>query len=61
MHSTNFIFTRIFFHIASYQILKNDVISINHESFFQEKYFLQLYRFQFSKIMKLLPNSVIFL
>ena len=27
----------LFFLIASYQILKNDVILINHGSFFQEK------------------------
>ena len=32
-----FYFFRTFFHIASYQILQNDAILINHESFFQEK------------------------
>ena len=40
MHSTNLIFTRTFFLIASYQI-KNDVILINHGYFFQEKDSLQ--------------------
>ena len=45
--------------IASYQILKNYVILINHGSFFQEKDSLQLNRFQFSKMNKLLPNSAI--
>ena len=61
MHLTNFIFTRTFFLIASYQISKNDVILINHGSFFQEKDSKQLNRFQFSRINKLLPNSAIFL
>ena len=42
-----------------YQILRNYVILINHRSFFQEKDSLQLNRFQFSKINKLLPNSAI--
>ena len=37
MHLRNFIFTRTLFLIASYQILQNDAILINHESFFQEK------------------------
>ena len=54
MNLTNFIFL-----IVSYQILKNDVILINHGSFFQEKDSLQLNRFQFSKINKLLPSSSI--
>ena len=52
MHLTNFIFTRTFFLIASYQILKNDVILINHGSFFQEKDSLELNRFQRSKMNK---------
>ena len=52
-----FYFCRTFFLIASYQILKNYVILINHGSFFQEKNSLQLHRFQFSKMNKLLPNS----
>ena len=41
----NFIFDQTFFLIASYQILKNYAILINHESFFQRKDFPQLYRF----------------
>ena len=40
---------------------KNDVILINHGSFFQEKDSLQLKRFQFCKMNKLLPNSAIYL
>ena len=54
---TSFIFTRTFFLIASHKILKNDVILINHGSFIQKKYSLQLDRFQFSKVNALLPNS----
>ena len=50
MHLTNFIFTLTFFLIASYKILRNDVILINHGSFFQEKDSLQLNRFHFSKM-----------
>ena len=61
MHLTNFIFTRTFSLIASYQIFRNDVILMNHGSFFQEKDSLQINRFQFSKINKLLQNSAIFL
>ena len=41
----NFIFAPTFFIIASYQILKNFTILINHESFFQRKDFPQLHRF----------------
>ena len=37
----NFIFDPTFFHIASYQFLKNYAILINHESFFQRKDFPQ--------------------
>ena len=59
MHLTNFIFNPTFFLIASYQILKNDVIPINHGSFFQENDSLQLNRFQFCKMNNLLPNSTI--
>ena len=59
MHLTNFIFSRTFFLIAAYQILKNDVILINNGPFFQEKDSLQLNRFQFSKMNELLPNSAI--
>ena len=57
MYLTNFYFCQTFFLIASYQILENDVILINHESFFQEKEFSQLNRFQFPEKNKLLPNS----
>ena len=49
MHLKFFIFIRTFFLIASYQIQKNDVILINHESFYQEKDSLQLNCFQFLK------------
>ena len=59
MHLRNFIFTQTFFLIASYQIFKNDVILINHGSFFQERDSLQLDRFIFSKINELLSNSAI--
>ena len=51
---TNFIFARTFFLIAPYQISQNYAILINHETFFQEKESLQLYR---SKILKI--NSLI--
>ena len=59
MDSKNVIFTRTFFLIASCQIQKNDVILINHDSFFQEKDSLQLDRFQFTKMNKLLQNPAI--
>ena len=59
MHLTNFIFSRTFFLIASYQIFKNYVILINHGLFFQEKDYLQLNRFQISKMNKLLPNLAV--
>ena len=55
---TNFIFTRTFFLIASYQILKNDLILINQESFFQEKESLQLYRSQFFEINSLMAETI---
>ena len=55
----NFIIALTFFLTVSYQILKNDAILLNHGSFFQEKYSLQLNRLQFSKMNKLLPNSAI--
>ena len=47
MYLTNFYFCRTFFLIALYQIEKNDAMLINHESFFQEKESLQVYRSQF--------------
>ena len=50
MHLTNFIFIFTFFLNASYQILKNDVILINHGSFIQETDSLQINRFQFSRM-----------
>ena len=58
MHLTNFIYTRTFFLIASYQICKNYVILINHGSFFQEKESLQLDRFQFLEIHYLMAKSI---
>ena len=54
-----FFFTQTFFLIASSQILKNDVILMSHGSFLHETDSLQLDRFQFSKINKLLPHSAI--
>ena len=53
MQKNNFIFAPTFFHIASYQILKNYAIVINYKSLFQEKDSLQLDRFQYSKINSL--------
>ena len=58
MHLTNFIFTRTFFIIASYQILQNDAILINHELFFQEKESSQLYRFQFLEINSIMAETI---
>ena len=58
MYLTNFIFTQTFFPIASHQILKNDVILINHGSFFQEKESWQLYRSQFFKINSLIAETI---
>ena len=55
---TNFIITRTFFLFASYQILTNDVILINHESFFQEKESSQLYRSQFLEIISLIAETI---
>ena len=53
-----FTFTRTFFLIASYQILKRDVILINHGSSFQEKESLQLYRSQFLGINSLIAETI---
>ena len=58
MHLAHFIFTQIFFLIASYQILKNNVILINRASFLQEKEFLQLYRSQFLEINSLMDETI---
>ena len=55
MYLTNFIF-KFFFHIASYLIFKNGAFLINNGSFFQRKDSLQLDRFQFLKLNKLLRN-----
>ena len=49
-----------FFPIASYQILKSDVILINHRSFFQEKDSLQLYRSYFFNVPKRILKSCLF-
>ena len=54
----NFIFDPTFFHIAFYEILKNYVILINHESFFQKKDFPQLHRFWFLKINSLMDETI---
>ena len=58
MHLTNFIFVQTFFLIASYQILQNDAILINHESFFQDKQSPQLYRSQFLEINSLMAETI---
>ena len=54
----NFIFEQTSFLIASYQILKNYAILINHESFFQRKDFLQLHRFWFLKINSSMAETI---
>ena len=61
MYSINFIFDRTFFLIILYQIFQNDVILMNHGSFFQGKDSLQRYRNQILTINQLLSNSAIFL
>ena len=53
-----FHFCRTFFLIASYQILQNNAILINHESFFHEKESSQLYRSQFSEINSLIAETI---
>ena len=58
MYLTNFIFARTFFLIASNQILQNDVILINHGSFFSEKKSSQLYRSQFLQINPLMAERI---
>ena len=58
MYLTNFIFNCTFFHIASYQIVKNGEILINRGSFFQEKDSLQFDRFQFLKINSLIAETI---
>ena len=54
----DFIFDPNFFLIASYQILKNYAILINHESLFQRKHFPQLYCFWFLKINSLMAETI---
>ena len=54
----NFIFDPTFFLIASYQILKNYAILINHESFFQRKDVPQLHRFCLLKIDSLMAETI---
>ena len=58
MYLKKFYFCRTFFLIASYQILQNDAILINHESFFQKKESSQLYRFQFFEIKFLMSETI---
>ena len=58
MYLTNFHFCRTFFFIASYQILQNDAILINHESFFQDKESPQLYRSYYLEINSLMATTV---
>ena len=58
MYLRNFTFARTFILIASYRIFKNDVILINHGSFFQGKDSLQLGRLQFKKINLLLNTTI---
>ena len=58
MYLTDFYFCRSFFLITSYQILQNGAILINHESFFHEKEYLQLYCSQFSEINSLMAETI---
>ena len=53
-----FYFCPTFFLIASYQILQNDAILINHESFFQKKESSQFYRSQFLEINSLMAETI---
>ena len=54
----NFHFCQTLSLIASYQILQNDTILINYESFFQEKESSQLYRSQFLEINSLMAKTI---
>ena len=54
----NFIFTRTFFLITPYKILRNCVVLMNHGSFFEDKDSLQLYRSQFMKINSLKAETI---
>ena len=58
MYLTYFYVCRTFFLLASYQILQNDAILINHKSFFQEKESSQLYRFQLLEINSLMAETI---
>ena len=53
-----FYFCRTFFLIASFQILQNNAILINHDSFFQEKESPQLYSSQFSEMNCLMAETI---
>ena len=53
-----FYFSRTFVHIASYQILENDAILINHESFCQKKESAQLYPLQILEINSLVTETI---
>ena len=53
-----FYFCRSFFLIASYRILQNDAILINHESFLQKKESSQLYRSQFLEINSSMAETI---
>ena len=58
MYLIHFYFRQTFFLITSYQILKNDAILINYESFFQGKESSQLYRSQFLEINSLAAETI---
>ena len=53
-----FYFFQTYFLIASRQILKNDAILMNHESFFQRKDYPELHRFWFLKINSLMAKTI---
>ena len=53
-----FLFLPNLFLITSYQILRNDAILINYESFFQEKESSQLYNTQFLEINSLMVETI---
>ena len=53
-----FYFCRTFLLITSYQILQNDAIVMNNESFFQEKESSQLYFSQFLEINSLMAQTI---
>ena len=53
-----FYFYRTFLLVASYQILQNDAILINHKSFFQKKESPQHYHSQFLEINSLIAETI---